>query len=364
MLLVIDYLKQNGLEALMSTYHISAKRHGTYPNLVLLKYDQIDSPMGEKIVQECRGLILDETNNWIPVCFPYSKFFNVEEGHAAQIDWNSAKVLEKLDGSIISLYFYNGKWHVSTSGTPDANAPVNKENLLFVDLFWSVWKELEYSMPINSNVCYMFELMTKENRIVVPHAKNRLVLHGARDMQTLKELKPQFIAANHGWECVKAFPLRTLEDVLVASKLLNPMECEGYVVCDTNFNRVKIKSPQYVALHHIKSNLSNRRMLEIILANEGAEFLSYFPELRPLYDGIKSKYDTLHAEIEATYNKFAHIENQKEFALQVKDLPYSFVCFSLRSKKDSTIRSILQDCSIQRIEKLFNITNEPFVKEM
>ncbi len=59
--------------------------------------------MGEKIVQQCRGIILDEANNWQIVSYPYDKFFNYEESYAPQLDWSTAKIFEKLDGSLMTL---------------------------------------------------------------------------------------------------------------------------------------------------------------------------------------------------------------------------------------------------------------------
>src|SRR5580704_18173365 len=93
----------NSIEDLESKFAIAAKRHNTYPNLVLFKYNQIDSPFSEQIVRECRGLILDEANDWKIVNRSFDKFFNYGEGHAANIDWDSAKCLEKMDGSLIQM---------------------------------------------------------------------------------------------------------------------------------------------------------------------------------------------------------------------------------------------------------------------
>src|SRR4051812_14936403 len=71
-----QFLESNALEELTTRYAIKVKRHGEFPNLVMLKYDQINSPMSEPIVQECRGIILDEADNWRVVSFPFRKFFN------------------------------------------------------------------------------------------------------------------------------------------------------------------------------------------------------------------------------------------------------------------------------------------------
>src|SRR5438045_764436 len=117
---VQNFLRSNSLAELEQRYAVAHKRHLRYPHLVLLKYSQIDSPMGERIVQECRGCILDESKNWECVSRGFDKFFNYGEVHAAAIDWGTAVVQEKVDGSLIMLYWYDEAWQVATSGTPDA----------------------------------------------------------------------------------------------------------------------------------------------------------------------------------------------------------------------------------------------------
>ena len=63
-MLTQDFLRSGGtLKDLEARFAIKANRSSVHPSLVLLKYNQIDSPMGERLVQECRGLILDEADN-------------------------------------------------------------------------------------------------------------------------------------------------------------------------------------------------------------------------------------------------------------------------------------------------------------
>src|SRR3712207_7217271 len=50
--------------------------------------------------------------------------------------------------------------------------------------FWRTWSQLGYETPAAvqaRDCCYMFELLTPENRVIVSHARPRIVLHGARD---------------------------------------------------------------------------------------------------------------------------------------------------------------------------------------
>jgi hypothetical protein len=362
-LIPVEYLRGGyTLDVLEQRYAIHHRRHKRHPNLVQLKYDQIGSPMSAQIVQQCRGLILDEADNWRPVCVPYFKFFNYGEGHAAPIDWSTARVQEKLDGSLMMLYWYKGSWEVASSGLPDASGPTGF-GFTFAELFRRAWLELGYSVPGPSfqHYTFMFEMMTPHNRVIIPHATPRIVLHGVRAIDSLSEYPPETSAARLGWEGVKSFPLNTLDAVVAACNALNPMECEGYVVVDGNFNRVKVKSPQYVALAHMKDGMSNRRMLDLVRTNEGSEFLAHFPEYRPLYEEIKGKFDGLVAELETVYTAAAGIEDQKTFAIQVCKSRLSGALFSLRKGQCKSVREYLAGATVQALERALGIKAEaPF----
>ncbi len=357
-LIIQEYLATHTLAELESAYAILIKRHSAFPNLVMLKYSQINSPMNEPVVQQCRGIILDEANDWAVVSYPFDKFFNFGEPNAAPIDWPHAKVYEKLDGSLMTLYFYRGKWHVASSGTADAGGPAHESGITFAELFWRTWNALGYALPPGQSRCYMFELMTPENRIIMQHADSRLVLIGVRDLTDFKEHDPAHIAAENGWQSVQIHPLATLEDCLKAAERLTGLNGEGFVVCDNRFHRVKIKSPQYVALSHMKDTLSPRSMLAVIRKGESDEFLNYFPEIRPVYESVKAKFDELCAALEAEYAATKHIESQKDFALAIKSSRCSSALFALRNKKSATLKDYFAEATQQSVERAVGLVVE------
>ncbi len=349
------YLRTQGLEKLCETYAIKASRHKEFSNLVCLKYHQIDSPMGELVAQQARGLILDEAKDWAVVSCSYSKFFNYGEGHATSIDWATAKIYDKLDGSLMVLYPYDGKWHVQSSGTADASGRVGAANLTFRKLFWQIWEELGYTLPPVMPYCFSFEMLTPFNRIVVPQAESRLILHGVRNLETLQEEDPATWASNHKWEVVKTYSFRSWEELLEASHTLKPEIGEGYIVCDAKFQRVKVKSPQYVALHQLKDSLSPKRVLEVVLLNEGDEVLAYFPELKKPFEEIKGRVEKLSASIEASYAEHKDAPDQKSFALAVKHLAYSSILFGLRAKKIQTVREGLLQMHLDKLADMLEL---------
>jgi len=350
-----NYLRTAGLKKLAYEYSIKVNRHSKIDNLVCLKYSQLESPMEETVVQQCRGIILDEANNWEIVSYPYDKFFNYGESHAPKLDWDTAQLYEKLDGSLMTLYYYQGEWRVQSSGMADATGEVNGFGCTFGELFWKVWHDKNYQQPRETNCCFMFELMTPYNRIVVRQNKNNLVLHGVRDRLTLKEADPQLWGDKYGWEVVKTYPLQTLKEIIELTDKLDPMKSEGYIVCDREFKRIKIKSPNYVAIAHLKTGFSSRRILEIVVTNEGEEFLNYYPEWQELYSQIEAKYNELVISIEAEYRQHQDIIEQKDFAIAVKYLPYSGILFNLRKGKTQSVKESLAQTSIHKLESLLKI---------
>ncbi len=351
-------------------YFIKVKRHTEYPELFLLKYDQIESDFSNPLVCQARGIIFNEQDNYRIISYSYDKFFNAGDPKAAVLDWDSVQVCEKADGSLCTLYFYKDQWHVATSGTPDASGEVNNWGITFKDLFWRTWNELGYSLPdrdrLDDLLCYSFELCTKENRVIVQHKKPKILLHGVRVLNEkfgFTEL-PYYRNRIHGtntyyypgnWLQVKSYPLQTIEEIIESTKLLNPIENEGYVLVDGNFNRIKVKSPQYLALSHIRDGWGPKRIIEILRSYEGDEFISLFPEFKEEYYKFKTQWDSLVQELEELYLKTKDIENQKEFALAIKHHDMASALFSFRRGITPSIKHYLSEVNINTLLRYFNI---------
>lgn len=376
---VCDFLRNGGsVDRLRNDYGIIAKRHHEYQNLVLLKYNQIASPMGEPMVQECRGIILDEADNWRVVSRSFDKFFNHGEGHASEIDWSTAEVQEKVDGSLITVYAYRGAWHAATTGTPDGCGDVHGLDAsgtwrprdgvelavprTFSEYFWQVLFHC-YSVPAFaqapaypcSEVSWLFELTGPLNRVVIPHGSARLTLLGARSPSTASWLPLSEASAMLGTgapPAVRSFPLQSTEDILASFASMSPLAQEGYVVCDAAFRRIKVKHPGYVALHHAKDGLSTRAFVEIARSGETPEVISAFPELAPQLDEARARLGGLVAEVESDYERLRHIDAQKAFALEAVKTRCSSALFMLRSGKASSCRAFFAGMQIDQLMKL------------
>jgi hypothetical protein len=340
------------IDSLKALFGIKARRHAQHPNLVLFKYDMIDSPMAEPIVRECRGIVLDEDENWAVVARAFDKFFNSEEGHAAEIDWTTARVQEKVDGSLCTVYEYKGAWHVATSGTPDASGDINRTGTIFSEYFWHTLGGVERCPDVDGaakHISFFFELTGPMNRIVVPHTTAGLTLLGARDRRTGQELHPQVGAELFGPHCpkvVKEFPLTTSEEIVNSFVAISPLSQEGYVVVDAAFNRVKMKHPGYVALHHAKDGMTTKAFVQIARSGETSEVVAAFPEFGPLVQEARSRVDALVAEVEGDYERLKHIEVQKDFAMEATKTRLPSALFTLRRGMTESIRAFVRDMQI------------------
>lgn len=253
---------------------------------VMFTYNQVKSDFKNDIVRECRGIIFREGEWTKPVCHAFDKFGNYQESYVPKIDWNSAKVTEKVDGSLIKVWYNSDidDYTISTNGTINAfNAPLNCVKYKnFGELFVSSVDKTKLIKICKKHKkqTYIFELVSPYNRIVVPYNETCLYFLGERNVEDLltsftdSECTKDFLTV--GVKIPKVYNLSTFEDVVLASKEL-PWDEEGYVVHDKKNNRIKIKSPNYVLAHYARNNnvVTKKYLIDVILKGEKEEFLTY-----------------------------------------------------------------------------------------
>jgi hypothetical protein len=371
MLKIVTYIKEHGLEKTLADFNLKAKE---YDKKVLIKYDQIGSPMGEPIVQEARGLIL-EKGTWKVMSLPFFKFFNAAEGHAAKIDWDTAEILEKCDGTMIQVYWdwNKGKWWAATTGTAEGDGMVNnKDGTTFNMLFWNTLKvkypEFKMDMLYPDHV-YVFELTTPFNIVVKPHGESSVTMLAVRNRIDLKEMsyeKLGEISKFMGLPLVKSYDLnegnvghllRTFETM--------PWDEEGYVVVDANFNRIKVKNPAYVAVHHLKSKTSDHAIMGVVKTNEIDEFVATFPDRAEEITKLKNNYNALILRLEEGWNE---LKTRKPKNITPKESKkYAMAVFEVTKKleldKFHGMFFALKDGKVESVKEfMFNYDNKSLYK--
>ena len=346
----------NWLSVLENEFKIDIVRDGP---LASLKYNQIESPMHEPIVQQCRGMVVDVDARRV-LAWPYNKFWNHGEALADPIDWSTARVQEKLDGSLMILHHFAGDWRVASSGHPTAGGSFGAEDYTFRDAFWQVAIDLEVdTRALDRDTTYMLELCHAPNRVVVRHDRPRLVMHGARNMLTGRELnRVELEAFADGARCeaVTEFPIGTIDACLSAAEALDPIKQEGFVVVDANFHRVKIKSPRYVMLHHMKGEATPRRAIELWQTGECDELLTHFPEFRPVIEPVHDKLDEFaRRAVHEHEHAIKCTTDRKGYAALAVQQPFSAVMFRMLTDGNASVdtaKTIMRRMSLAALERM------------
>jgi hypothetical protein len=284
--------------------------------LIILDYDATNPALdwSNPYAHVCRGLVLD-AKTYDVVGFGLPKFFNIDEPCADRIDWQSAVTLEKLDGTMVQRFRHNGEWKYSTR----FQLPEDIETNLVVPGL--TWRQLIDRAVADVDFCQdedetlVMEVVSPFNMQVV-----RQKAYGAfeimrRNNRTWVEGLPR---ASHQ---VRAFLALASEDSVRASvQTLDGTICEGYVIVDKHRHRVKVKSPQYVMLHHLKDAVSApKNLLLAYKKGEADEVRANLPEFNEALDLIDGAFKAVAKQHQEVFDRLKdRCQTRKDFAIAVK----------------------------------------------
>lgn len=353
MLAVQKYLKTKTLDDLTSELGIVVKKHDSWP-LVILNYDQIESPKTNEIVRECRGLILNSYNFEL-VARSFPRFFNWGEvaDEMKLFDFSNFIVDSKEDGSLVVIYWSEDcrAWMANTRGS---FADDNMQSQSFT------WKEgflralglksfAECEDWLDRSYTYVGEFCSPWNKIVRRYDSPRiylLTMFRGMDELTWEETKEQSVrlirnldTGKPGFVLPTRYEFKSIEEVqdFLKKQAADDATFEGVVIRDCNNRRYKIKSPTYLGLHKLRGegdNLFNpKHLLPFVMAGEDDELLTYFSEVKEQYYKLKSQVQKDYIDMIELWADNKHIENQKDFALAISNkTPYTSVLFNVKKK--------------------------------
>lgn len=352
---ILEYIKTypDTWEKDITDKGILVKREGP---LAIFNYSSLGCDFFDQIVKEARGIILD-LEKMEAVCWPFNKFGNWQEAYADKIDWSSAKVQEKLDGSIMKLWFDNrqGNWRWSTNGVINADeAEFEGTNFGRLVRSASNYKNINFD-SLNRDHTYIFELVSPSGH-VIHYPTVRLWLIGERDLISGEEVEPHI----EGIQRPKQYDLDNFDACIRVLASLNDsdnVEHEGFVVVDKDYHRIKMKTEEYLLHHHynMNHNISPSACIEILMSED-----------KTLYDGVcevlanKRKvkyYDYKLAELEyevqqaIDFARTYYEEMGGDRAVLAKEIqrnPYKSFCFSAIGN-DLTAIQLIKKCTTKKI---------------
>ena len=119
----------------------------------------------DEITKQCRGLILDKEGNVVAKSF--DKFFNYEELTLKDIPEETFEVFEKLDGSLGILFWYQGKWILSSKGSFTSDQAIKGKQIL----------NEKYNVEVlPKGYTTVVEIIYPENRIVCDYGPDEILV--------------------------------------------------------------------------------------------------------------------------------------------------------------------------------------------
>lgn len=348
---VTKYLEKNPLDNLIKTFNLKYNRHPLYPELIQLTYSH-KSPKNSSIVNYCKGLVLNQAENFNIVSQPIVRFFNAD---IKQLYSRRFYISKKLDGVNIQLFHYKSNWYVATKGNLDPNG-------FYPNLFWKIWKTFNYKLPENINNTYVFELQHPDiNSTIVETDTINLTLIAVVDTIDVHQenVNIQMYADKYDWNCIQYEIISCRELSLIAQKYKSLKEKEEGIVIiplsDFNkfkVNRYKLKSNFYQLKHKLFFKILNEKKLFNYIIQSPLEVLDIIQDLKKNTDYYYTLYNNLMKKIE-WYSNYVYKEwlcicgekTQKEFVENIANKTISDVlCFIYKKTKN---------CSFNRKDKDF-----------
>ena len=358
-----------------SPYNLIIKDLG---DCTLIKYNQLFSDFKEPMVREARGIrVQKKGRKYRLVRIAFTKFFCAGDPNAKRDLYKLAHrkqwfVEEKIDGSLITLAWWDNKWHVSTSGNIDAyKAPLSFANgdiQNFGKLFEYASKgKIDYKQ-LNKRFTYIFELVGLENKVVVPYEVEDIYYLGRRNNNTLLEV-PYFKDNCAGVEDCKRPKCRVVDISKNPKKIIKELQrevnsftkdqehFEGYVISDSSLKtRVKMKSSKYLELSSQKGDgvFSARKILLMIKDHKDDDVLSSFPEYKPQFDDIRNKLSNWMIELKNDIDEMKSLkfESRKDLAMWAKEKSFSSILFAAYNTENSDMDWIEKEVYKIKIDNL------------
>lgn len=247
---------------------MSALRLYTYSDETV--YERRWSP----ITLMARGLILDVESSSV-VATPFPKFFNVQEldegfeGSSVFADHfklpsGGFEVFDKLDGSLIIIFYWRGEWRCATKGS-----------LASDQAKWAqTWLHHHCDLSMLDKSCtYLCEAIYPENKIVIRYDDCDTGLHllGAYDGvgEEISSSDLRKLAEKLNWSVARPHAYDSIAELLEIAGRLDS-QSEGFVLrfvdCGT---RVKIKGDEYCRIHRLISGLTPLGVWRMMMEDSG-----------------------------------------------------------------------------------------------
>lgn len=322
---IIDELKTKGLQSVIDDYSLNAV-YSPNKDTVSLTYNQIDSPRFS-ISDNARGIVLD-VNTFEIIARTPKRFYNYGEGttDVKKFDTRNFKVFEKVDGSLVKVFWYphEKRWIAASKATASENHnvinPLTGET--FNDVVLKAFNYLDCKdvnefarkYRLEQGNTYMFELTSPHNRIVVDYGEKEQ-LHYLLTINNETGEHDVNLKVFEGLKKASEIPFTDFENLVKQANMLNE-NGEGWVIYYNNVPTMKIKGKTYVLLHKMASNsFSPKDIIHVSLENELHELAATFPYYKDMLLRFQDNTRLFKETLQQVYNHFFSLETKKDVGL-------------------------------------------------
>ena len=246
-------------------------------------------------------------------------------------NWNNFICQEKLDGSLIIIYYWKNRWCINTRGSfgdgQIGSAPFTWDELI---------RPLFNESILNQKYTYVCEFCSPYNKVVKLYPKPTLYLLTVFNRYDELKFDDYMIEAGRcGFKTPETYIVnneKQLDELIIHLSKLDKTN-EGVVLRDDQNNRIKRKSIEYLCLHRLANNgnpCHPKNILPFIISGEKDEVLVYFPEIKQQVEDMENIIDKEYRMVDNLWYCYHDEPSQKKFALAVKDSPHSGILFSAR----------------------------------
>ena len=310
------------LANLIAKRYITKKPHPTLP---LTIYNYTGKAQFEKVwnptTRHCRGLVLD--GHFQTIARPLPKFFNLNE-EPGELPNGTPDIYEKLDGSLILLFFFADQWQVASRGSFISEQADKARELLP--------KYQDDVANLDRTNTYVLEVIYPSNRIVINYgAAERLVMLSGIRTATGDEVP----LADIPWsDRAKTYPATDLAAWIEAIDPSQYPNHEGFILKWPCGFRVKYKLEEYVRLHRIQGRIQDKDIWECVkngqplddfLENRPDEF---FQRVKTVQKRLLEEYAAIEATVESLSKPLADFGGDREAAAAyINRQPHSSILF-------------------------------------
>lgn len=133
-----------------------------------------------------------------------------------------------------------------------------------------------------------------------------------------------------GWKLPRIYSFVDYDDLKFLVENLGNLQ-EGVVLYKEGTPTLKLKNSLYLICHRLRGEgLNPKRIMQLVLMKEVDEYLAIFPEDVEHFDKYIIANSNLETQITDVWENSKSVSDQKEFALMVKDYPFSGVLFQAK----------------------------------